>query len=46
MRFDYDGTTEFLEKISFLTNFNKSVVFTLNYQLLFLQSGQFPGKMN
>ena len=38
---------DFLEKFYlFFNNFGKSVVLSLHYQLLFLQSGRFPGKID
>ena len=46
MHFNSDGTTGFLGKITFFSNFGKSVVLILYYELLFLQSGRFPGMMN
>ena len=41
-----DGTSGFLGKIVFFNNFSKSVVLILHYQLPFLQSGRFLGKIN
>ena len=46
MHFNSDGTTGFRGKMIFFTNFVKSVVLIVNYQLPFFQSGRFPGKMN
>ena len=48
MHSNYDDTNVFLRKFCFIfSNFGKSVVLSLHYQLPFcLQSGPFPGKMN
>ena len=35
-----------LERNIFLYNFIKSILLVFHYQLLFLQSGRFPDKMN
>ena len=45
MLFNSDGTFGFLGKMNFFNNVSKTVVLILYYQLPFLQSGQFPGKM-
>jgi len=45
MHFNSDDTAGFLEKLVF-QQFWKKNVFILNYQLIFLQSGRFSGKMN
>ena len=46
MHLNSDGTNKFLAKISFVSNFGKSVVLILYHQLPFLQSGRSPGTMN
>ena len=45
MHSNSDGATGFLGKVIF-NNFGKSVIINLHYQLPFLRSGRFPGKMN
>ena len=35
-----------MEKFIYFNNFGKSIVLILYYQLPFLKSGRFPGKMN
>ena len=46
MHSDSDGTTGFHEIMSFLNDFGECTVLNWHYQLPFLLSGRFPGKMN
>ena len=46
MHSNSNGTTGFLEKMSFIDKLGKSGVLSMHNQLLFFLSGRFPGNMN